>query len=64
MLMLDNLRVRLQEWRDQSEDPDLVPRFRRLWRAPHDASPSRLTPPARASLLDATSHPVPMRRAS
>lgn len=36
MLLLDNLRNRLREWQDQSEDPDLVPRFRRLWRAKAD----------------------------
>jgi hypothetical protein len=32
MLLTENLAVRYREWRDrETEDPDLVPRLRRLW---------------------------------
>jgi hypothetical protein len=31
MLLTDNIVVRYREWRDREEQPDLVPRLRRLW---------------------------------
>jgi len=40
MLLIENLAVRWREWRDrQEEEPDLVPRLRKVWTAPRDASP-------------------------
>ena len=54
MLLLENLRVRIREWNDQSEDPDLVPRFRRLWRAKADGPvPARPARPTAALVLAA-----------
>jgi hypothetical protein len=53
MLLLDNILVRIHEWRDQSEDPDLVVRFRRLWRAKADVRPRTIPRP----------HPIPARLA-
>ena len=35
MLLIENIVVRWQEWRDrQEEEPDLVPRLRKVWTAP------------------------------
>ena len=35
MLLIENLVFRWQEWRDrQEEEPDLLPRIRRVWTAP------------------------------
>jgi hypothetical protein len=31
MLLTENIVVRYREWLDRSEQPDLVPRMRRLW---------------------------------
>ncbi len=63
MLLLDNLRFRFREWRDQPVDPDLVPRFRRLWRAKAEAA-APAAPPARlpARFLLATADAVRVRR--
>jgi hypothetical protein len=52
MLLLDNLLIRYGEWQDQSVDPDLVPRFRRLWRAkPDGPAPARPSRPPTALVL-------------
>jgi hypothetical protein len=35
MLVTENIAFRLREWLDRrEEEPDLVPRLRRLWKAP------------------------------
>ncbi len=31
MLLTENIVVRYREWRDRKQEPDLVPRLRRLW---------------------------------
>jgi len=66
MLLLDNLRFRFREWKDQPVDPDLVPRFRRLWRAKVEAPVPSGPPPAAlpARFLLATAHTARARRAS
>jgi len=65
MLLLDNLRIRFREWNDQSDDPDLVPRLRRLWRAKADG-PATPAPQVRpqAGFLLAAAHAARIRRAS
>jgi hypothetical protein len=32
MLFTENIAVRYREWCDRRQEPDLVPRMRRLWR--------------------------------
>jgi hypothetical protein len=35
MLLTENIALRVREWLDrETEEPDLVPRFRRLWTEP------------------------------
>lgn len=31
MLLAENIVIRYHEWRDRKQEPDLVPRMRRLW---------------------------------
>lgn len=43
MLLTENIAVRYREWRDrETEEPDLVPRLRRLWAAPRGEAPETL----------------------
>lgn len=35
MLLTENIVVRYREWRDRKQEPDLVPRLRRLWSVDH-----------------------------
>ena len=41
MLLTENIAFRVREWMDrETPEPDLVPRFRRLWTEPH-VTPAR-----------------------
>ncbi len=33
MLLTENIAFRVREWLDRRDEPDLVPRFRRVWAA-------------------------------
>ncbi len=49
MLLTENIVVRYREWRDRKQEPDLVPRLRRLWKmAPVEPAPQ----PHGSRLLD------------
>jgi len=40
MVLVENILFRWREWRDgQQEEPDLVPRLRRVWTAPRVPDP-------------------------
>ncbi len=47
MLITDNIVVRYHEWLDRKQEPDLVPRLRRLWKMDH----SELAPRPRGHRL-------------
>lgn len=45
MILTDNIAVRVREWLDRREEqPDLVPRLRRLWKAPVAARAENSSP--------------------
>ena len=51
MLLTENIAFRVREWMDrETPEPDLVPRFRRLWTEPH-VTPARERAPGRTSTL-------------
>lgn len=58
MLLTENLAVRLHEWLDrETEEPDLVPRFRRLWTEPR-VRPAAPKPPGLRRLLALRDRPA------
>ncbi len=51
MLLTENIAFRVREWMDrETAEPDLVPRFRRLWTEP-SVTPAPEQPPGRTSAL-------------
>ena len=51
MLLFENIAIRVKEWRDrQEEEPDLVPRLRKVWSAPRGASPPHAAARSTATL--------------
>ena len=64
MLLIENIRVRFREWRDQSEDPDLVPRLRRVWETKPDTAPAPRPARGPVTLALVAARPLPLRRAS
>jgi hypothetical protein len=48
MLLTENIVLRVHEWLDRHEEPDLVPRLRRVWREAALTEPLPRTAAARA----------------
>ena len=57
MLLTENIALRVREWLDrETEEPDLVPRFRRLWTGP--CTPPEHEKPAGRRLMALRRRPV------